>query len=92
MARWDDTKARKLHANECNVSTRGEEFVVSFGVGQAPAADDELVIELLQHLVMTPHVAKRLAVMLDGVLREHEARYGGGAAGHAQKGGSAGPV
>ena len=91
MARWNDAKARKLHANECNVSTRGEEFVLSFGVGRTPETDDELVIELLQHLVMTPHVAKRLAVMLDGVLREHETRYGSGPA-SGQKGSSRGPV
>lgn len=76
--RWDDSRAKRAYANECSVSTSREEFVVSFGVKQASQAErDEVLIEVAQRVVMSPYVAKRLAVLLDRVVREHESRFGG---------------
>ena len=74
--RWDDAKARRTHANECNVSTRDEEFILSFGVSRASQAErQEVVVDLGQSIVMSPHVAKRLAVLLHRVLAEYETRF-----------------
>ena len=74
--RWDDTKAKRTHANECNVATRDEEFILSFGVSRAAQPErNELVIDLGHRIVMTPHVVKRLAVLLHRLLAEYEARF-----------------
>ncbi len=76
--RWDDSKARRAHANECNVSTTGEEFILSFGVSRVSGPErPEVVIDLGQRIVMSPYVAKRLAVLLDRVLVEYESRFEG---------------
>ena len=95
-ARWDDSKARRAHANECNVTTSVDEFLLSFGVSQSsPAEGQDFVIALGQRIVISPYVAKRLAVLLDRVLREHEARYGDArrsAPAPGKKGDARGPV
>lgn len=86
-ARWDDARAKRTYANECNVATGGDEFVVSFGVEQAPQAGGAGGgIEVTRRIVLTPHVAKRLAVLLDRVVREQESRFGGPAAPPASPG------
>jgi hypothetical protein len=77
--RWDDSKARRAHANECAVSLGRDQFVVSFGVSQAPqAGQPDGLVEVTREVAMTPYVAKQLAVLLDRVLREYESRYGEG--------------
>ena len=76
--RWDDSQAKRAHANECALSMNREQFVVSFGVAGAPQAGQDPVVEVTQRVAMTPRVAKQLAVFLDRVLREYEARYGDG--------------
>ena len=71
--RWDDSKARRGHANECAVALGRERIVVSFGVSQAPqAGQPDHLIEITREVAMTPYVAKQLAVLLDRVLREYE--------------------
>ncbi len=96
--RWDDSKARRAHANECTVSSNRAQFVVSFGVRQAAqAGQPDVLVEVTQRVTMRPDVAKQLAVFLDRVLRQYEARYGDGAQAAApppgRKGGdSVGPV
>lgn len=94
--RWDESRARRAHANECAVSASREQFVISFGVGQAPQPGQGVaLVEVAQRVGMTPYVAKQLAVLLDRVLREYEARYGdgrGAAPGPGRKGDSDGTV
>lgn len=94
--RWDDSHAKRAHANECALATSREQFVVSFGVVAAPqAGQDSAVVEVTQRIAMTPPVAKQLAVLLDRVLREYESRYGEGrrtAPPPGQKGDSIGTV
>jgi len=75
--RWDDSKVKRAYADECNVSTRPEEFILSFGVNQGSQAEDqETVIQLGQRVIMNPYVAKRLAFLLGNVVREYESRFG----------------
>jgi len=60
------------------VSSSGEEFILEFGVSRASQAEPhEVVIEVGQRVVMSPHVAKRLAVLLGRVLAEYESRFEG---------------
>jgi hypothetical protein len=74
---WDDTNMRSVYANVCNVAGTREEIVLLFGMNQAWRSDQkELKIQLLDRIVMSPFVAKRLATLLKNVLEDYESRYG----------------
>ena len=74
---WDETRTKRSYANVCNLLTSREEVVLLFGIGQALAADqEEMVVQLADRVIMTPHAAKRLCDMLQDALREYEARFG----------------
>jgi uncharacterized protein DUF3467 len=75
--RWDDTNMKSAYANFCNVASTREEFVLLFGVNQAwQAGQAEIPIQLTDRLIISPFVAKRLALLLTNVLREYETRFG----------------
>jgi uncharacterized protein DUF3467 len=68
---------KSAHANFCNVASTCEEFVLLFGANQAwQAGQAEIPIQLTDRLIISPFVAKRLALLLSNVLREYEARFG----------------
>ncbi len=75
--RWDDTNLRNVYANVCNVAGTREEIVLLFGMNQAwHSGQKEVKIQLADRVVMSPFVAKRLAVLLNRILEDYEARYG----------------
>jgi len=75
--RWDDTSMKSSYANVCNVASTREEVVLLFGVNQAwQAGQAEIPIQLTDRIIMSPFVAKRLAGLLDNVLKEYESRFG----------------
>ena len=75
--RWDDTHMQSAYANVCNVASTREEVVLLFGINQAwHSGQQEIPIQLTTRIIMSPHVAKRMAVLLNNVLKDHEARFG----------------
>lgn len=75
--KWDDTGLQSSYANVCNVASTREEVVLLFGINQAwHAGQREIPVQLSDRVVMSPHAAKRLSVLLDSVLREYETRFG----------------
>ena len=75
--RWDDTGMRSVYANVCNVASTREEFVLLFGMNQAWNPNQkELTVQLSDRVVMSPFAAKRLAVLLNNVIRDYEAKHG----------------
>ena len=75
--RWDDTSMKSSYANVCNVASTREEVVLLFGVNQAwQAGQAEIPIQLTDRIIMSPFVAKRLATLLENVLKEYESRFG----------------
>ncbi len=75
--RWDDTNMKSSYGNVCNVASTREEFVLLFGVNQAwQAGQPEIPIQLTDRIIMSPFVAKRLALLLTNVLRDYETRFG----------------
>lgn len=75
--RWDDSKMRSVYANVCNVSSTREEVTLLFGTNQAwRSGQKEVGIELTDRVIVGPHAAKRLAVLLNGVVAEYEKRFG----------------
>ena len=75
--KWDDTNMRSVYANVCNVAGTREEIVVLFGMNQAwHSGQRELTVQLADRIVLSPFVAKRLAVLLNNVIRDYESKYG----------------
>jgi hypothetical protein len=75
--RLDETNAKLSYANFFNVSSTREETALLFGMIQAsPASSGEIVIQVSDRVVMTPHAARRLQAMLGQVLTQYESRFG----------------
>lgn len=75
--KWDDSKMKSSYANVCNVTSTREEVVMLFGVNQAwNRGQKEIEIQLADRIIVSPYAAKRLAVLLDGVVKEYEKRFG----------------
>jgi hypothetical protein len=75
--RWDDSSMRSVYANVCNVAGTREEIVLLFGMNQAwHSGQKEVTIQLADRIVMSPFDAKRLATLLNNVIRDYEAKYG----------------
>ncbi len=75
--KWDGSKMVSNYANVCNVTSTREEFTMLFGTNQSwNAAQTELVVELTNRLIMNPYAAKRLSMILGGVVKEYESRFG----------------
>ena len=75
--RWDDSKMRSSYANVCNVSSTREEVTLLFGTNQAwRQGQKEVVIDLSERVILSPHAAKRLQKLLGGVVEEYEKRFG----------------
>jgi len=75
--KWDDSNMRSVYANVCNVAGTREEFVLLFGMNQAWNPNQkELTVQLSDRIVMSPFAAKRLAQLLNNVLREYETKHG----------------
>ena len=75
--RWDDSRMQSAYANVCNVASTREEVVLLFGINQAwQAGQAEIPIQLSSRIIISPHAAKRLALLLGNVLREYETRFG----------------
>ena len=75
--KWDDSHMRSGYANVCNVTSTREEVVMLFGINQAwNRGQKEVTIQLTDRIIISPYAAKRLAVLLDGVVKEYEKRFG----------------
>lgn len=77
QVKWDDSSMKTSYANVCNVMSTREEVVMMFGVNQSwNAARKEVVIQLSDRIILSPHAAKRLSLLLANIIKQHEARFG----------------
>jgi len=75
--KWDDSNMKSAYANVCNVSSTREEVVMLFGVNQAwNRGQKEVTIQLTDRIIISPFAAKRLSLLLNGVVKEYENRFG----------------
>jgi hypothetical protein len=75
--KWDDANMKSSYANVCNVTSTREEVVMLFGINQAwNRGQKEVTIQLTDRIIISPYAAKRLAMLLDGVMKEYESRFG----------------
>ena len=75
--KWDDTNMKSSYANVCNVTSTREEVVMLFGVNQAwNRGQKEVTIQLTDRIIISPYAAKRMSMLLQGVVTEYEKRFG----------------
>jgi hypothetical protein len=75
--KWDDSNMKSSYANVCNVTSTREEVVMLFGINQAwNRGQKEVTIQLTDRIIISPYVAKRMVMLLDGVVKEYEKRFG----------------
>jgi len=75
--KWDDSSMKSSYANVCNVTSTREEVVLLFGMNQAwNRGQKEVTIHLTDRIVVSPFAAKRLSMLLQGVVNEYEKRFG----------------
>jgi len=75
--RLDESNAKLSYANFFNVSSTREETALLFGMIQVSAKPgEEIVIQVSDRVILTPHAAKRLQAMLGQVVERYESRFG----------------
>ena len=75
--KFDDSGITNAYANVCNVSSSREEVVLVFGMNNAWERDaSEVRVKLNSRVILSPFAAKRLAMLLDNVIKQYEARFG----------------
>ncbi|OQX64181.1 MAG: hypothetical protein B5M56_00370 [Desulfococcus sp. 4484_241] len=75
--KWDVAKMQTSYANVCNVSSTREEFTLLFGINKTWNPEQrELTVDMSDRIILNPYAAKRLALLLSSVIRQHEERYG----------------
>lgn len=75
---WDDSDMRSTYANVVNASSTREEVTLFFGTNQTwnPGKSREFHVRLTDRIVLNPHAAKRLWVLIGAILGEYETRFG----------------
>ena len=75
---WDDSNLSTSYANVVNAAATQEEVTVFFGTNQTwnVRAENEMTIKLSERIILNPLAAKRLFLLLGGVLKEYESKYG----------------
>lgn len=77
QVKWDDSAMKSSYANVCNAMSTREEVVLMFGVNQAwHGGQKEVIVQLTDRIILSPHAAKRLSVLLNNLISQHEARFG----------------
>lgn len=75
--RWDDSKMKSTYANVCNVASTREEVTLLFGTNQTwHSGGKEFVVELSDRIILNPFAAKRLATLLESVIKQYEEHFG----------------
>lgn len=75
---WDDSKMTTSFANVVNVSSTREEVTLFFGTNQTwnIASANQVKVQLSDRIILTPYAAKRLWLLMGGLLKEYESRHG----------------
>ena len=75
--KWDDSNMRSVYANVVNAAGTREEIVLLFGMNQAwHSGQKEVTVKLSDRIILSPFAAKRLATLLNNVIRDYEFRFG----------------
>ncbi|MGI9332065.1 MAG: DUF3467 domain-containing protein [Gammaproteobacteria bacterium] len=75
---WNDSQMTTSYANVVNAASTREEVALFFGTNQTwnLAKEREVTVQLTNRVILNPYAAKRLNMLLTGILKEYESRYG----------------
>ena len=75
---WDESEMQSVYANVCNVMGTREEISLVFGSNQTlqPKPGGEVNIKVSNRVMLTPHAAKRFALLLKMGLDQYEQKFG----------------
>ncbi len=74
---WDDRNMQTSYANVVNAASTREEVILLFGTNQSwKGLEDEVDVHLSNRIILNPYAAKRLALLLGGVVAQYEKRFG----------------
>jgi Protein of unknown function (DUF3467) len=75
---WDDSAMRTSYANVVNAASTREEVTLFFGTNLTwnPSEAREFHVRLSDRIVLNPHAAKRLWILVGAILKEYESRFG----------------
>jgi len=78
IVEWDDSEMETTYANVINASCTKEEVALFFGTNKTwnPNEKGEYHVHLNDRIIMNPHAAKRLEVLLGAVLKQYEDKFG----------------
>ncbi|WP_375173687.1 DUF3467 domain-containing protein [Pseudooceanicola sp.] len=78
VVNWDDSQMRTTYANVVNAASTREEVTLFFGTNQTwnPTTAKSFDVKLEERVVLNPHAAKRLFVLMGAVLAQYEKRFG----------------
>ena len=75
--KWNDSTMKTHYTNAFNVFSSREEVTLLFGTNQTLYnGQEEVNVDLSNRLILSPHRAKALSVMLNNVLSQYEKIYG----------------
>ena len=75
--KWGSANLHSSYANFCNANSTREEVVLNFGVNNNwDRSQGALEVELNHRIVLSPFAAKRLAALMQQLMKEYESRYG----------------
>jgi Protein of unknown function (DUF3467) len=74
---WDDSGMVSTYANVVNANSSREEVTLFFGTNRTwnTTQGEPVVVNLTNRIILNPHAAKRLLVLLTAVLAEYEQRF-----------------
>jgi len=75
---WDDSGMVSTYANVVNATSSREEVTLFFGTNRTwnVSKAESVAINLSNRIILNPHAAKRLHMLLTAVLAEYERRFG----------------
>jgi len=74
--RWDDSAMRTTYSNFCHVVGTREEITLLFGTRHGWEGAPEVGVRISDRIILNPHAAKRLALLLGGLVIAYEKRFG----------------
>lgn len=75
---WDDSQMANSFANVVNAASTREEVTLFFGTNQTwnLQGSNKLKVQLNNRIILTPFAAKRLNMLLGGIIQQYESRFG----------------
>ncbi len=74
---WDDSNMETTYANVVNAASTREEVILLFGTNQSwKGVEAEVDVHLSNRIILNPFAAKRLAILLGGVVSAYEQKFG----------------